>query len=73
MFPVVKVTANGLDPAAMYTVLLEFVQVDNHRWKYVNGEWVSFTKTRSAIQYSTIANYSMFFFLFRKPLNIHIR
>jgi brachyury protein len=40
MFPVVKVTANGLDPAAMYTVLLEFVQVDNHRWKYVNGEWV---------------------------------
>ncbi|XP_037906741.1 T-related protein isoform X2 [Hermetia illucens] len=40
MFPVVKVTATGLDAAAMYTVLLEFVQVDNHRWKYVNGEWV---------------------------------
>lgn len=41
MFPVVKVTASGLDSAAMYTVLLEFVQIDNHRWKYVNGEWVS--------------------------------
>lgn len=41
MFPVVKVTASGLDPTAMYTVLLEFVQVDTHRWKYVNGEWVS--------------------------------
>ncbi|CAH2237045.1 jg9537 [Pararge aegeria aegeria] len=40
MFPVVKVTASGLDPTAMYTVLLEFVQVDTHRWKYVNGEWV---------------------------------
>ncbi|XP_055855472.1 T-related protein isoform X2 [Episyrphus balteatus] len=40
MFPVVKVTTTGLDPAAMYTILLEFVQVDNHRWKYVNGEWV---------------------------------
>lgn len=40
MFPVVKITANGLDPAAMYTVLLEFVQIDSHRWKYVNGEWV---------------------------------
>lgn len=40
MFPVVKVTANGLDPKAMYTVLLEFVQIDPHRWKYVNGEWV---------------------------------
>lgn len=41
MFPVVKVTASGLDPGAMYTVLLEFSQVDSHRWKYVNGEWVS--------------------------------
>ncbi|XP_077283622.1 T-domain transcriptional activator brachyenteron isoform X2 [Arctopsyche grandis] len=40
MFPVVKVTASGLDPTAMYTVLLEFVQIDPHRWKYVNGEWV---------------------------------
>lgn len=41
MFPVVKITASGLDPGAMYTVLLEFVQIDSHRWKYVNGEWVS--------------------------------
>jgi len=41
MFPVVKISASGLDPAAMYTVLLEFVQIDSHRWKYVNGEWVS--------------------------------
>ncbi|KAI4478173.1 hypothetical protein M0804_012131 [Polistes exclamans] len=40
MFPVVKVLAQGLEPAAMYTLLLEFVQVDPHRWKYVNGEWV---------------------------------
>jgi T-box len=31
MFPVVKITASGLDPAAMYTVLLEFVQIDSHR------------------------------------------
>lgn len=41
MFPVVKVTASNLDPAAMYSFYLEFVQIDNHRWKYVNGEWVS--------------------------------
>ncbi|XP_012223017.1 T-box transcription factor T [Linepithema humile] len=40
MFPVVKVIARGLEPAAMYTLLLEFVQIDPHRWKYVNGEWV---------------------------------
>lgn len=41
MFPVVKITASNLDPAAMYSFYLEFVQIDNHRWKYVNGEWVS--------------------------------
>ncbi|XP_065201832.1 T-related protein-like isoform X2 [Planococcus citri] len=40
MFPVVKVTVNGLDPAAMYTLLLEFIQIEQHRWKYVNGDWV---------------------------------
>lgn len=47
MFPVVKITASGLDPAAMYTVLLEFVQIDSHRWKYVNGDWVSLTTIMS--------------------------
>lgn len=41
MFPVVKVTATGLNREAMYTIFLEFKQIDNHRWKYVNGEWVS--------------------------------
>lgn len=41
MFPVVKINARGLEADAMYSVLLEFVQIDNHRWKYVNGEWVS--------------------------------
>uniref|UniRef100_A0A8C5PD39 T-box transcription factor T n=1 Tax=Leptobrachium leishanense TaxID=445787 RepID=A0A8C5PD39_9ANUR len=41
MFPVLKVSISGLDPNAMYTFLLDFVAVDNHRWKYVNGEWMS--------------------------------
>lgn len=41
MFPVVKITASNLDPATMYSFYLEFRQIDNHRWKYVNGEWVS--------------------------------
>uniref|UniRef100_A0A3P9H009 T-box transcription factor T n=1 Tax=Oryzias latipes TaxID=8090 RepID=A0A3P9H009_ORYLA len=40
MFPVLKVSASGLDPNAMYSFLLDFVSADNHRWKYVNGEWV---------------------------------
>nr|XP_009305355.2 brachyury protein isoform X2 [Danio rerio] len=40
MFPVLKVNISGLDPNAMYSFLLDFVPADNHRWKYVNGEWV---------------------------------
>ncbi|CAL4065007.1 unnamed protein product, partial [Meganyctiphanes norvegica] len=48
MFPVVKVSVSGLDPSAMYSILLEFVQIDNHRWKYVNGEWVAGGKPEAA-------------------------
>ncbi|KAF6212521.1 hypothetical protein GE061_013044 [Apolygus lucorum] len=48
MFPVVKVSMTGLDPTAMYTVLLEFVQIEQHRWKYVNGEWVAGGKAELA-------------------------
>lgn len=40
MFPVLKANVSGLDPNAMYSFLLDFVAADNHRWKYVNGEWV---------------------------------
>uniref|UniRef100_UPI0037E7406D T-box transcription factor T n=1 Tax=Semicossyphus pulcher TaxID=241346 RepID=UPI0037E7406D len=40
MFPVLKVNVSGLDPNAMYSFLLDFVSADNHRWKYVNGEWI---------------------------------
>ncbi|CAH0393821.1 unnamed protein product [Bemisia tabaci] len=48
MFPVVKVNVRGLDQSAMYTVLLEFVQIEQHRWKYVNGEWVPGGKAEAA-------------------------
>ncbi|KAM9688119.1 T-box transcription factor TBX19 isoform 2-T2 [Trichechus inunguis] len=40
MFPVLKISVAGLDPNAMYSLLLDFVPTDGHRWKYVNGEWV---------------------------------
>ncbi|KAG5858091.1 hypothetical protein ANANG_G00026420 [Anguilla anguilla] len=41
MFPVLRANVSGLDPNAMYSVLLDFVAADNSRWKYVNGEWVA--------------------------------
>ncbi|KAG7501977.1 T-box transcription factor TBX19-like [Solea senegalensis] len=41
MFPVLKVSVSGLDPASMYSFLLDFVPVDGCRWKFVNGEWVA--------------------------------
>lgn len=48
MFPVFKVSISGLDPNSMYTLLLDFVQVDTHRWKYVNGDWVAGGKAEPA-------------------------
>jgi len=39
MFPVLKVLVQGLDPNSMYSIMLDFVPVDDHRWKFVNGEW----------------------------------
>ena len=32
----------------MYSVLLEFVQIETHRWKYVNGEWLAGGKAEPA-------------------------
>ena len=40
MFPVIRANLEGIDPNAMYSLLLDFVPVESHRWKYVNGEWV---------------------------------
>lgn len=40
MFPLVKVNISGLEPKTFYTILLEFKQVGNNRWKYINGEWL---------------------------------
>ncbi|XP_072018737.1 T-box transcription factor T homolog isoform X2 [Amphiura filiformis] len=39
MFPVLSVCISGLNPNSMYSVLLDFAPADEHRWKYVNGEW----------------------------------
>ena len=39
MFPIIQTTISGLEDTAMYSILLEFVLCDKHRWKYANGEW----------------------------------
>ena len=41
MFPAIRVRIGGLDPNALYTVLLAFRQLGDTRWKYVDGEWKS--------------------------------
>ena len=40
----------------MYTVLLDFTAADNHRWKYVNGEWVPGGKPEPQVIYTPISN-----------------
>lgn len=39
MFPVVKIRITGLNPKAFYEMKLEFVQIGQHRWKFMNGSW----------------------------------
>ena len=39
MFPAIRARIGGLDPNALYTVLLAFRQLGDTRWKYVDGEW----------------------------------
>lgn len=41
MFPLIRCQIDGLEPRAMYTIVLEFVQLGTHRWKYLNGNWVA--------------------------------
>ena len=36
----------------MYSVLLDFTAADNHRWKYVNGEWVPGGKPEPQVKFS---------------------
>jgi hypothetical protein len=44
MFPVLKLNVAGLDPNSIYEVVVDFQQLDNHKWKYINGEWQQGTK-----------------------------
>ena len=48
MFPVLKLNIRGLESNAMCSILLDFVAVEDHRWKYVNGEWVAGGKPEPA-------------------------
>ena len=48
MFPVLKISLEGLDPDGMYTVTLDFVPTDHKRWKYVKGKWSQCNKCEQA-------------------------
>ena len=39
MFPPIKVTLNGLDPAASYVVMLDVVPADDFRYKFQGSSW----------------------------------
>ena len=48
MFPILKYRIRNLDPEAMYSLVLDFNQLDQHRWKYVNGDWIAGGKAEQA-------------------------
>lgn len=39
MFPVVRVRVSGLIPGVIYSLVMDFMQIDVRRWKYTGGEW----------------------------------
>lgn len=62
MFPIISINIRGLDPDKMYTVELNFEQIDSHRWRYVSSEWQPGTKpdpliNRSPYQHPDSPNY----------------
>ena len=40
MFPPLKITISGLDKHAVYSVSMDTVPIDNHRYKFYNMNWV---------------------------------
>ena len=41
MFPGFSVALSGLKPKAKYTMKIEVVLADNHRFKFLNGRWLA--------------------------------
>ena len=53
MFPLIKPVLSGLDPNALYKILLQFRQIGDNRYKFVNGEWRS---GLNSVQYLKFSN-----------------
>ena len=41
MFPGFAVAVSGLKPKAKYTMKVEVILADNHRFKFLNGRWLA--------------------------------
>src|SRR6218665_1011640 len=39
MFPVIRIRVSGLIPGVIYSLVMDFMQIDMRRWKYAGGEW----------------------------------
>jgi hypothetical protein len=44
-FPLIKTDIYGLEPQTIYTVEIEFQLADNHKYRFVNGEWRTSNRT----------------------------
>lgn len=41
MFPTLDFQVSGLNPKAMYDIYVEMILVDDHHWKFNNGQWIA--------------------------------
>ena len=49
MFPVIKVSVSGLEPDAKYFIVMDFITVDDSKFKFHNSEWVVTGKAEPAL------------------------
>ena len=53
MFPSIKISVKGLKPKLNYILMVDVVPVDDNRYKFHNGRWVSILKVMKTNQANT--------------------
>jgi hypothetical protein len=45
LFPLIRLSVNGLEDTALYTIQIEFKYSDNFKYRFVSGEWKTSNRT----------------------------
>ena len=51
MFPAIDISVAGLSPNSLYSMYLDVLPVDDHRYKYIQTDWQQVGKARHKTSY----------------------